>query len=203
MLSPRENPFSSHRVECLKYRFPGFSLTENISKLELQNWRGAIVGPHGSGKTTLLLELRQVLQSQLVGQRQIRLWFVPRDHMQRIVEWTRLVDEVGPTDILLIDGIERLSWLRRVQLLGLIPQSRARARRFTSSVIATTHRRLLGLRTWLQNSTSQEVMQELLLELYPAASTQLISRSQQLFVKNRGNIRDVFWQLYNEVSDCG
>jgi ABC-type cobalamin/Fe3+-siderophores transport system ATPase subunit len=201
MLSPRENPFSSHRVESLKYRFPGFSLTENISKLELQGWRGAIVGPHGSGKTTLLIELHQVLQSRLVGQGRTRLWFVPRDHNQRLVEWNRLTDEVDSTDILLVDGIERLSWLHRAQLLGLIPQTRAGAGRFTRCVIATTHRRLLGLRTWLRNSTSHAVMAELLLELYPTAPPPLISRAQQLFQKNRGNIRDVFWQLYNEVSN--
>ena len=49
---PTENPFSSRHVRpgATSYRFPpGESVEAILARLEEQQWRGEIVGPHGSG----------------------------------------------------------------------------------------------------------------------------------------------------------
>jgi hypothetical protein len=201
MIPARDNPFASHRVEALKYRFPGFSLDQSLIRLAEHDWRGAIVGPHGAGKTTLLIELHAILQKRFAGQRSLQFWFVPRDKAQQSHDWQRLSQSVDSTEILLVDGIERLSWLVRGQLQGLFPWGVGDPRRITRSIIVTTHRPLLGLPIWLRCATSQAILCELLLELYPTAPPSLVEQAHRLFRQCGGNIRDVLWRLYDQVAD--
>lgn len=201
MIPARDNPFASHRVEALKYRFPGFSLALSLRCLSQQQWRGAIVGPHGSGKTTLLVELYKILQQQFAGQRPLRLWFVPRNSVQQSQDWQLLTHSINSSQILLVDGTERLSWKVRGQLLGWLPLGIGTSRVFTKSIIVTSHRPLLGLPTWLHCRTTPTILKELLLELYPSATPLQIEQAERLFQQFNGNIRSVWWSMYNEVAN--
>jgi hypothetical protein len=198
MIAARDNPFASHRVEALKYRFPGFSFGEVLNRLEQQSWRGSILGQHGAGKTTLLIEIHAALQQRFGDQRLAHLWFVPRNRPQQSLEWRSLSETLTSTSILMVDGIERLGWFARQRLLGFVPSGVGSTDRITRSIIATTHRRL-GLPIAARCSTKVEVMCELLYELYPSAPEAMILRSHQLFQQCRGNVRDVFWGLFDEA----
>jgi len=58
----RENPFTSERLEALRYIPLHWTWEEMMFRLDEMAYRGAIVGPEGSGKTTLLLDLAARLQ---------------------------------------------------------------------------------------------------------------------------------------------
>lgn len=196
MIPARDNPFASHRVESLKYRYPGFNFDNAVAQLEQLRWRAAILGPHGTGKTTVLLELYRYLQRSTNDRsKPSRLWFVPRDRLSLNQQWLELLDECSPQTILLVDGIERLSWSRRIRLLGLRPNW-IRESSLPRSIVVTTHR-AVGLPVWLHTRSNPAIMEELLLELYPTASPETINQARKLFTTRRGNIRDVFWKLYD------
>lgn len=196
MIPARDNPFASHRVESLKYRYPGFNFDDAVAQLEQMQWRAAILGPHGTGKTTLLLELHRYLQSSTNERSDsTRIWLVPLDRSSRNQQWFELLEECSPQQILLVDGIERLSWSRRLQLLSLCP-TWIRQSSLPKSIVVTTHRPV-GLPVWLHTTSNSSTMEELLLELHPTASPETIDQARKLFTTRRGNIRDVFWKLYD------
>ncbi len=199
MTLARDNPFASYRVESLKYRYPGFDFDDAVARLKEMQWRAAILGPHGTGKTTLLVELHRYLQSSTsVRSNSSRLWFVPLDRTVRNQQWFELLEECSPQQILLVDGIERLSWSKRLQLLGMGP-TWIRQSSLPRSIVVTTHRSV-GLPVWLHTTSNPATMEELLLELHPAASPETIAQARKLFIARRGNIRDVFWKLYDNCS---
>lgn len=199
MLPARENPFASHRVEALPYRFPGFCFQQHVQRLEQMDWRGAIQGRHGAGKTTLLLQLYQHLKQSRPLERCVHCWFIPGEPTQQACQWKQWQRLVSPSDILLVDGLERLSLAKQLRLLGHWPRWWPGGRRqWPRSVIVTTHRPV-GLRVWLHCHTTDSLVEELLLELYPCASTAMMQNARQLLRDNRGNMREVFWRLYDQV----
>lgn len=198
MIPARDNPFASCRVESLRYRFPGFDFDQQVSRLAEMGWRAEILGPHGTGKTTLLIELHRYLTSSWPD-RACRFWFVPREATNQRAQWLRLCEECSADEILLIDGIERLSWLRRAQLVGRLPISLARGSRFPSSIVITTHRSM-GLPLWIRSQTTKALLNELLLELNPQADREMMQQAERIFTTHQGNIREVFWQLYDRIS---
>lgn len=202
MIPARENPFASHRTESLRYRFPGFCFENAIERLRELRWRGAILGPHGSGKTTLLLELYRRLKSDpSMPSERYCLWVVPREKNVRLAQWHQIFSSVRAETILLVDGIERLSCFHRWQLLGLLPERLPIIGPPTTirSIVATTHRRV-GLPIWITSQPNCLVMEELLLELHPSASPAMLCEAGKLFVEKQGNVREVFWNLYDRYS---
>ncbi|MFO0941394.1 MAG: hypothetical protein U0930_11560 [Pirellulales bacterium] len=198
MTTARENPFASRRVESLRYRFPGFDFSKEVKRLEAMCWRAEILGPHGSGKTTLLLELFEYLKTRDTD-RKCRFWFVPREIDSQAEQWQTLCQECTADEIVMIDGIERLSWMRRAQIVRRLPTRIAGGNRFPRSVVITTHRPM-GLPLWLKTDTSRELLLELLLELNPLADQNMQRTAEQIFARSNGNVREVFWQLYDRIS---
>lgn len=193
MVPAKDNPFRSHRIESLDYRFPGFCWHSAAAGLQQMNWRGAILGPHGTGKTTLLIGLHKYLSIQ-PNMPSSQLWFVPRDRTEQTRDWVHLRSQVKSPEVLLIDGIERLSWSRRQELLGRQLFWRGNPVS-TYSIIATTHRRL-GLPIWRRCQADDQVLESLLHELQPQATAELLAIARRLLKRNGGNVRSVFWQLY-------
>src|SRR5690349_16086214 len=109
----RENPFASNRIESLEFRFPEGSSWEGLmSRLEANQYCGAIVGPHGSGKTTLLEQLAPRLEERGFRPEIIRLSSESgmRDK-EKLPERLRQITKPG---FILLDGAEQLStrhWL--------------------------------------------------------------------------------------------
>jgi energy-coupling factor transporter ATP-binding protein EcfA2 len=197
----RDNPFASHRVEALLFRSPGFSIDEQIARLEKMNWRGSILGPHGSGKTTLLLELHHILGQRSANRPAATLWFVPRDPQKRDQQWRERMATADEQQLLLVDGLERLRFAQRRRLAGLPWSSAAgRSRRMMPRGVVVTSHRPAGFQVWIQTGTTVLLMEELLLELFPAADESLISAARMLFARFSGNIREVFRGLYDRMA---
>ena len=176
----RDNPFSSDRVERLRYRLPaGMTWEELLERLASLRYRAALVGPHGRGKTTLLEELARRLAARGFRARTVTL-----RHDERRIDWSRLRG-LGAQDVLLLDGAEllgRLAWLR-------VRLSCGRA----GGLIVTSHHAGL-LPTLLQCDTTPELLAELAREL-----TGEELEVGELFARHGGNVRMAFWEMYDRA----
>lgn len=174
----RDNPFSSDRVESLRYRLPeGLTWDGLLERLATLRFRAALVGPHGRGKTTLLEELAPRLT-----RRGLRVRTVTLRQDERSVDWKRF-RSLGPDDVLFLDGAEllgRLAWLR----------VRLSCRR-AGGLIVTSHRAGL-LPTLLECRTTPELLGELAREL-----TGEELETAELFARHGGNLRMAFWEMYD------
>ena len=54
-VAAKDNPFATHRVEAVSFRFAEGHWKDHLERLQSMNWRAAIVGNQGTGKTTLML----------------------------------------------------------------------------------------------------------------------------------------------------
>ena len=182
-MRPRENPFASHRVEGLRFRFAGIDWPGLLARLDELGGRGAIVGPHGSGKTTLLEELAD----RLYG-RGLRVRLLRREG------WGPERDPGGPIssgDAVLVDGGDRLGGVP----WGLL---RLRARRATV-VVLTTHREG-RLPTLYHCSTSPTLFAELLGELTGRAPEYHSLLADELHRRHRGDLRSALRELYDRAA---
>lgn len=174
----RDNPFASDRVERLRYRLPeGLTWDALLERLADLRHRAALVGPHGHGKTTLLEELAPRLTA-----RGFRVRTVTLRQEERRVDWKRLRG-LGADEVLFLDGAEllgRLAWLR-VRLFC----------RRAGGLIVTSHRPGL-LPTLLECDTTPELLAGLVREL-----TGEELETGELFVRHGGNLRLVFWEMYD------
>lgn len=174
----RDNPFASDRVEKLRCRLPeGWTWDRLLDRLAALRYRAALVGPHGHGKTTLLEELAPRLAA-----RGFRVRTVTLRQEERRMDWQRLrgLDE---DDVLFLDGAEllgRFAWLR----------VRFHCRQ-AGGLIVTSHRPGL-LPTLLECRTTPELLADLVQEL-----TGEELETEELFVRHGGNLRLVFWEMYD------
>ena len=173
----------------------GDSIDAVFERLDKLRFRAAIVGAHGTGKSTLMTHLmplietrsRRVVHLQLRGSWNscCQLWTMAR-------QWT------SRGNVLVLDGYEQLPWLAR----GIIVfWTRIRG----VGLLVTSHRPTL-LPTLLMTQTDIRVIHQLLDSLLPADTPnrgQLLdnARLQMLLEKHRGNVRELFMQLYDELED--
>jgi len=183
---PVDNPFASHRVEGLAYRFNGLGLTALRQRLEEMGGRSAIVGLKGSGKTTLLEELALVLPGEPV---QVRIgsscqnpWRTAR---------AQLPTRVTANHVVLVDGAEQLGPIGWRLLL--------RATRHARSFVATLHRPG-RLPTLIECRPDHGLLRDLVSELVPADAANLESGINDLFHRHGGNLRSCFRELYDEYA---
>jgi energy-coupling factor transporter ATP-binding protein EcfA2 len=193
MLTAKENPFAAHRIEALSFQFLHGDWELRLRRLEKLDWRASIVGPKGSGKTTLLLELKQKLHD--AGEisdslTQVHYCFVGRTERDRLAQAVEINSAIEQNLMLLIDGIERFTWRQRRNIL----------RNKSSKMVVTAHRPV-GLPVWLHNRTSPELAQTLLRHLIDNPEPWIVDQCDSLFQKHRGNIRDVFRSLYDEMAN--
>jgi hypothetical protein len=180
---PADNPFASHRLEGLAFRFNGSGIDAIGRRLEEIGGRGAIVGPKGSGKTTLLEEIA----SALCGERiHVRIWG-GCGHPWRTAR-AQLPRPVRPKHAVLVDGAEQLGPIGWRLLL--------RATRPARSLVATLHQPGL-LPTLIECRTTSHLLSELVEELVPADAPSLGPRLEELFDRHGGNIRSCLRELYD------
>ena len=180
---PADNPFASHRVEGLAFRFNGLGLSGLRQRLEEMGGRSAIVGPKGSGKTTLLEGLATTLPGEPV---KVRIEGGCR-HPWRTVR-AQLPRPVTPNNLILVDGAEQLGPIGWRLLL--------RATRPARSFVATLHRPG-GLPTLIECRTDHALLCDLVEELTPVDAPALIPGLEELFRRHGGNIRSCLRELYD------
>ena len=184
----KENPFRTERTHAVPFRFPEGDWSAQLNRLEALNWRAGIVGRRGSGKSTLLRQLRSRLESE--GHSAIYLNF-PLEKTPQVTLFETGMAAGADGSILLIDGIERLSYLRRRQLLR-------KTKTGAGLVIAQHHPN--SLPTWIHCQTSRELLLEVLTELN-LDHADIVRASQLAFEKSKGNIRDVLREMYDRYSE--
>ena len=184
-MKPRENPFASHHLERLPFRFPpGDSWDGLLGRLAAGNWQGSVVGPHGSGKTTLLEQLAPRLAER---------GFVPRLftlHTETTLREKRtLVDAIRPLrapDFLLLDGAEQLTTREWLPL-------RAAAHQCAGSIL-TLHR-AGRLPVILETASSPSLLEYFVDELSGARLP--AGEAASIFQRHHGNLRACFRELYD------
>lgn len=188
MIPADENPFRVERIEALGYRAPGFDWDALLARLAERAYRGAIVGPHGAGKTTLLLEARRRLEARGIPVFHGFLNEETPAPARRVLQWVR---ELPGDTVFLLDGAEQvnpLAW-------GWI---RWRARRLRGLVV-TAHRPGL-LPELYQAETDEALLRALLEELAPGAVEAYWPVARRHFRECGGNIRAVWFALYDECA---
>lgn len=189
MIPADQNPFRVTRIEALAWWAPGFDWEVFLAHLEARNFRGAIVGPHGSGKTTLLLEAQSRLAARGVP---VRYGFLNEETPRKAPQARAWLESTPANTVLFLDGAEQLDpvtwWIlrqRSKQLRGLI---------------ISIHRpgRLPALHTTL---TGEHLLKELLNQLLGPDWERYWPRAREHFARCGGNMREVFFALYDDCAD--
>ncbi len=183
---PRDNPFAVQRLLTVRYRLPdGLTWDALMGRLEALHWRGAIVGPHGHGKSTLLGDLGRRLEMQ--GFQPLRL-SLREAHPRLSLEERRRLRDLGPTDVLLLDGAERLGWFA----WRLV---RFRSRR-AAGLIVTTHEPGL-LPTLVECRTTPELLGGIVGELLDGSDGGDVPDAAELHARHGGDVREALFELYD------
>jgi len=217
MSAAADNPFRVQRIHELHYRLLNDTWDAVLARLAQLDYHAAVVGPHGHGKSTFLRALTPKLEANGFQVRPITLnRATPRIHSDCLRDLARTL---GRADFILLDGCEQLgpwAW-RRFR----------RATRHAGGLLITSH--TPGrLPTLMNCRTTPELLRDLLAELHCAPETgpRSLSKADRLshaegdqdddesplkptpngaalplFQRHQGNLRAVFFDLYDQYVD--
>ena len=186
----RENPFRVDRTDALRFRFSKGTWSSQLGRLMELKFRAAIVGPQGSGKSTLLAELAEHFCAAGVKPVICRAT-ADRDANAEMI--ARLTKSLFPSTVILLDSAEKLS---RMAWWRLLWQTKKRV-----GLVVTVHRPC-ALPTWIRCDPSWELLRTLLNELdFRDDRDPIIAAAQCKYIVHRGNIREVFRELFDDVAD--
>lgn len=182
-LAACDNPLRTELTECVPFHFRQGDWQSNLDWLEQLRFRAAIVGPKGSGKTTLLSQLA----SRLPDGHYVNL---PHDHRWHSDLLQEALCPSKRSKILLIDGIERLTWWQREKLYF-----QTAARRGLVVVVHSPCR----LPTWIRCETDETLMCAVMREL-GLNRPEFLLAAKQAFRRHNGNIREALRLLYDQFA---
>lgn len=173
--------------------------------------RAAIVGPHGTGKSTLLEQLVPRLGGLRIRRSVDGIAQVENETGEVI--WLSLRRPVGPLQLaeqwsrcrlLVVDGMEQLSWLLRYWLI-------AKTRFHGIGLLVTSHAPVPFLPLLYQSELTRDQVTELVQsamadrpDIGVALKDKLLSASNldHCFDAERGNLREIFMRLYDDFESC-
>lgn len=183
------NPFATRAVRpgAIDYVFAhGQNLLQLIERFEANGRRGQIVGPHGSGKSTLLATFLAAYADD--GRKVIE--FSLHDGQRRLPKRLATLPDVDADTILVVDGYEQLSLWNRFLLNRFCNKRRC-------GLIVTAHESV-GLPEIFRTTTSLEMTERIVEQLLPEGQMTVTRADvQQTFVAHGGNLREVFFELYD------
>lgn len=173
-MRPADNPFRSEAIH--KLPFWGANVHDIYHSWRRADYRGEIVGHHGCGKTTLFLELLTLARAQgeiaTVCTFRRESGLIQQDCSLRLSE---------PELCHFIDGADLMSAASRALIRNL-------------RVLCTSHYSL-GLPEIYRCTTTPELLRSLI-ESLTSVDVGAASAAK-LFQRHGGNLRDVFWELYD------
>ena len=167
---------------------------------------GVIVGPHGTGKSTLLSSLQPLLSVryprtvtvQLHAPESGRRW---RQFQNAAANASRVfgtASQLPAGSLLVVDGIEQLSWWDRWRL-------RWYARRNRFHMLATSHMPLFGFSTLYVTSASRPLVEYLCHGLLADADDRTVCvvhrRLRELVIMEQTDIRSLLFDLYDVIAE--
>ena len=183
--SRQNNPFATcwTKPGSLHYQFnDDQSIAAVAKRLAASGWSGQIVGPHGSGKSTLLADLIAELRQQ--GRAVHYVAVGP----QRAI--SARPAKLCRGDVLTVDGFDQLGWWDRWWIARRCRASRC-------GLVVTSHRLLampILVRTAPNLVTVQRLVDVLTKGVRNVVTTSDIAAS---YVKHNGNVREIFFDLYD------
>ncbi len=187
--SRHSNPFATcwTRPDAVRYLPQRLTSPEQlVSQLAKQQWRGQIVGPHGVGKSTLLCALQQPVTN--AGKDWLRVDLRDRGGS---AAWPNLrTVALHPQTVLVVDGFEQLSLLRRWRL-------RWRCQQAGAGLLVTCHAPI-GLPTLVNLAPSLSLTLEVF-HLLTEGSPSLVTKQQvqNSYKRCHGNLREILLDLYD------
>ena len=190
------NPFSTRFLSPGQLSFVGLddqTLDGLAEKLIQQNGNGQIVGPHGTGKTTLTFELQKRiarLNATNTNYRFVRKTVGPR----QTIRTSEQAAEFNPHSktILVLDGVELLSWLQRLALIKTCQRKRI-------GFLVTAHRPVWGLPVLVSTKPDRSQFEAIVRQLTRDCDFQISTdRLNELYTNNNGNIREALMSCYDD-----
>lgn len=188
----KNNPFSTKRLEKLKYRPSPIAIDQIVKKLSLNGNIGEIAGPHGSGKTTLMLHLSKRLSAN-AGK--IKHVFVNDTNPMTADGRKQLLEDLKPSQIVLIDGADHLGKITWQRLKRRILKAQA-------GLIITTHKTGM-LETIVECSTTPQLLADIANELLRNPKPVCSNLIKEIYARHNGNIRNCLWQMYDIWAEKG
>ena len=211
---PASNPFATKFVTAGRLDFVGLTdekLDQIATTLIQQNGYGQIVGRHGVGKTTLTFELERRVARLCACDKAIQFFrktVGPRGEIRTakaanragvtgsVVGGNYLNDEKNPANrpakvVLVLDGVDRLSWFQRLALIKSCQQKRI-------GLLITSHRRVWGLPVLVELESCFTQFKSVFETLTYGKQFQLSTeRLHEIFTENDGDIREALMSCYD------
>ena len=205
------NPFATKFVTPGRLAFAGLgekALDGLAETLMRQHGIYQIIGPHGVGKTTLTYDLEERVE-RLCGSDTAFNFFrktIGRSGGVRFANsshhatWKGDIgenefaggDSSSAETLLVLDGVERLSWFQRLALHKSCQRKRI-------GLLLTTHRRVWGVRTLVELEPDFSRFESVCEELTFGHEFQLASqRLREIFSNAQGNMREALMTCYDD-----
>lgn len=185
----RSNPFSARFVRpgAIPFIFrDGESARTVVLRLQSQNWRGEIIGPHGTGKSTLVAALHAELRA--FGRTPRQQTF--HDGVVRFAELTPPALPLDPGIVLIIDGYEQLSLWQKFRV-------RRACRRAGCGLVITAHRPS-GLPALYRTVVTPELAGDVFAVLTAEQTAHVTcSDLHESLAARKGNLRQALFDMYD------
>ena len=187
----RDNPFSTHRVECILSFDPQLSGT---SWVEIERrWmalgrRASLVAPHGAGKSTFMDAFQTRLEAS--GHSVLRLFLNQESNKLDKGQWRML--ECCQQQIIMLDGEEQLSYLSQRRFYRLTQSC--------SGLLISRHKPT-KLPQLLVLDPDMDLLVTCIERLAPEHLPQLHSMLSGWWSEHNGNIREILLRCYDSVQN--
>lgn len=186
MVTARENPFRTEKIQQLRYELDGGEWRTFLAGLGQLQYRAAVAGPRGSGKTTLLEDLRERLEDLGFSCIFLQINESNRKLVQPFLRQRLHLSPAGKS-ILLLDGAEQLRCWQWWFVRGMTRRWRG--------LIITTHQHG-KLPTVRQCQTYPELFARIVRQLDPERKYSACELTA-VYHRHQGNLREALRELYD------